>query len=197
MQADNYLGINDVYSSVYSKKSSKFLGFLFPVINQEDYTEKVKKYKVKYSDASHVCSACVINVDRTFRHFNDDGEPSNSAGRPILNAILSSGLSFVGCVVIRYYGGKKLGVPGLIESYGEAATISIEKSELVQKLQKEIVICSIDSAFEYHIYNFLSNNHKIIFVKNVDNKFELSVPRSMVMDVKTQLKKINTLVVEE
>ena len=65
MQADNYLGINDVYSSVYSKNSSKFLSFLFPVINQEDYAEKVKRYKVKYSDASHVCSACVINVDRT------------------------------------------------------------------------------------------------------------------------------------
>ena len=197
MQADSYLGIDDVYSSVYSKNSSKFLGFLFPIVSQEDYTEKVKKYKVEYSDASHVCSACVMNIDRTFRHFNDDGEPSNSAGRPILNAILSSGLSFVGSVVIRYYGGKKLGIPGLIESYGEAAKITIEKSDLVQKLQKEIVICSIDSGFAYHIYNFLSNNHKINFVRNVENKFELSVPRSMVMDVKMQLKKINTLVVEE
>ena len=100
MQADSYLGINDIYSSVYSKNSSKFIGFLFPVISRQEYNEKVKNYKVKYSDASHVCSACVMDIDRSFRHFNDDGEPVNSAGRPILNAILSSGLSFVGCVVI-------------------------------------------------------------------------------------------------
>jgi putative IMPACT (imprinted ancient) family translation regulator len=197
MQADSYLGINDIYSSVYSKNSSKFLGFLFPVISRQEYNEKVKNYKVKYSDASHVCSACVMNIDRSYRHFNDDGEPVNSAGRPILNAILSSGLSFVGCVVIRYYGGKKLGITGLLESYGKAATISIEKSKFIQKLQKELITCSIDSAFEYHIYNFLSNNSIIIFVKNLDNKFELSVPRSMVSDVKMQLIKINTLVIED
>jgi uncharacterized YigZ family protein len=197
MQADSYLGINDIYSSVYSKNSSKFLGFLFSISSQEEYHEKVKKFKIKYSDASHVCSACVMNVDRNSQYFNDDGEPSNSAGRPILNAILSSGLSFVGCVVIRYYGGKKLGVSGLIESYGETASICIKKSKFIQKIQKKIIVCSIDPAFEYHIYNYLSNIREILFVKNMDDKFELSTPVSMVNDVEIQLKKINTLVVED
>ena len=133
MQVDSYLGIESTYTSEYRASGSKFYGYVFPVDNAEDYEAKIKEYKAEFADATHVCSACVIGLEREYQRFSDDGEPSNSSGRPMLYALLSKDVSFVGCAVVRYYGGTKLGVGGLQTAYKAAARMALEENEIVEK----------------------------------------------------------------
>ena len=119
MQVDQYLGIINSYKSEYKASGSKFYGFLFPINSPMDFDERIKAFKLEYSDATHVCSACVIGLAREYQRFSDDGEPSNTAGKPILGQIRSRELTNTLVIVVRYFGGVKLGISGLIKAYKE------------------------------------------------------------------------------
>ena len=103
------------------EKGSKFYAFSYRVRNEEEVKSKIQYLKSKYPDASHHCYAFVIGQGQEAQRANDDGEPSNSAGRPILRAMLSMEFTNVLVVVVRYFGGTLLGIPGLIQAYGDAA----------------------------------------------------------------------------
>lgn len=110
---------------------SDFLAFLYPVTNAEQVKELIASHNKAYSDATHNCFAYILGFSREVQHFSDAGEPSGTAGKPILNALLSAGMTNVLAIVTRYYGGVKLGVRGLIEAYGQSVQIALEAASMM------------------------------------------------------------------
>ena len=133
MEEDIYLSINKESSGQYKEKGSKFLAFAFPVESAEETTGIIKELRKKYHDAHHHCFAYLIGPDQSTSRTNDDGEPKHSAGDPILNQIKSLNLSDTLVVVVRYFGGTKLGVSGLINAYRSAARDALNNNKIVKK----------------------------------------------------------------
>lgn len=128
MSIDLYYTIREAGKSKYVEKMSRFLSFALPVSNAEEARSLVKKYQNEYHDARHVCWAYMLGADRTEWQLNDNGEPSGTAGKPILGQINSLGLTDVLVIVVRYFGGIKLGTPGLIAAYREAARLALDEA---------------------------------------------------------------------
>lgn len=114
------------------EKMSRFLSFAVPVKSAEEAMARVKEYQNKYHDSRHVCWAYMLGAQRDVWQLNDNGEPSGTAGKPILGQINSKGLTDVLVVVVRYFGGIKLGTSGLIAAYREAAKLALEDTEVVE-----------------------------------------------------------------
>lgn len=140
---DSYKTISGkIGEGYYSEKRSKFLAFAHHVSSVDDVKDLVSGYKKKYFDARHVCYAYVLGVDRLTFRANDDGEPSSTAGRPILGQINSYGVTDVLIVVVRYYGGVNLGTGGLIVAYRSAAADALANSEIICKqVEVDVVFC--------------------------------------------------------
>lgn len=133
-ESDTYKSISAPSQGIYKDKGSKFLSFAFPVQTEEEVKPIIDSLKKEYYDARHHCYAYRIGQFGDIWRANDDGEPSSTAGRPILGQILSSELSDILIVVVRYFGGIKLGVPGLIKAYKSATTDVLENSEIITKI---------------------------------------------------------------
>lgn len=137
---DEYNTISDTVSEgYYTEKRSKFLAFACHVTSVEEVKEIVSSYRKKYYDARHVCYAYVLGPDRTEFRANDDGEPSSTAGKPILGQINANGLTDILVVVVRYFGGVKLGTSGLIVAYRTAAAAAIEAAAVETRTVEEVV----------------------------------------------------------
>lgn len=130
--ADFFKTIKDTSEGLYKEKISKFISFAIPVNSSDEAKEIVKSYQKKYYDARHVCWAYMIGTDRSEFYSNDNGEPSGTAGKPILGQINSYELTNILIVVIRYFGGIKLGTSGLIVAYKAAAADAIENGEIIE-----------------------------------------------------------------
>ncbi len=128
-----YNTIAQLAAGLYKEKGSKFLAFAEPVRNLDEVKERLEYYRKEYHDARHVCYAYMLGADRTDFRANDDGEPSGTAGRPILGQINSLGLTNILVVVIRYFGGILLGTGGLIVAYKEATRDALSQAEIVEK----------------------------------------------------------------
>lgn len=120
--------ITTTYQASFREKGSKFTGFLFPVSSKRKFENKLKKLISKYPDATHHCYGWRINPHQIKEFAQDDGEPSGTAGPPILNQLRSYQTVNCGCIVVRYYGGTKLGKSGLIQAYGKAARECLEQA---------------------------------------------------------------------
>lgn len=130
--SDSYLTLASPSEAVFTEKRSKFLAFAFPAKTTAEVKEQVDALSRKYYDARHVCWAYMLGFERTDFRANDNGEPSGTAGRPILGQINSLGLTDVCVVVVRYFGGIKLGTPGLIAAYRESARLALEAGDIVE-----------------------------------------------------------------
>ncbi len=130
--ADTYLTIKSPSKGIYKEKMSKFLAFAHPVKTPQEAKAIVADYAKEYYDARHVCWAYMIGSDRNDFLSSDNGEPSGTAGKPILGQINSFGLTDIVIVVVRYFGGIKLGTSGLIVAYREAAKTAIEAAEIIE-----------------------------------------------------------------
>jgi uncharacterized YigZ family protein len=119
--------------AIFKEKRSKFLAFAFPVENEAEIKEKIAFLKKKYHDARHHCYAYILGADKSVYRMNDDGEPSGTAGRPIHGQLLSKEVTNVLIVVVRYFGGVKLGTGGLRVAYKMAAKEVLEKSQIIEK----------------------------------------------------------------
>ena len=137
MFSDKYKQIKSATTGVYKEKGSKFIAYSFPVHSEENVKEKLEEVKKIEHSARHHCYAYILNPDKSAQRVNDDGEPSSTAGKPILGQILTNDLTNILIVVVRYFGGVKLGVPGLIRSYKTAALDAISNSEIITKIIKE------------------------------------------------------------
>jgi uncharacterized YigZ family protein len=114
------------------EKGSRFIGIMFPVWEEDDFEERLSALRKTYYDATHLCSAVIRYGNPNLEQAHDDGEPSGTAGLPILYALKSAGLVNVGLIVIRYFGGTKLGKPGLIAAYGDTARMCIASAECIE-----------------------------------------------------------------
>lgn len=126
----SYYSVNCTTEIDLRERGSKFIGFLFPVWDAVTFDKTLSDVRKKYYDATHHCSAVIRYGDPFFEQAHDDGEPSGTAGLPILNMMRSARLVNVGIIVVRYFGGTKLGKAGLIRSYGETAQACIDSAEL-------------------------------------------------------------------
>ena len=139
MGSDEFKTITNVGEGTYSEKRSKFLAFSHHVESVDEVKDLILQYRKKYYDARHVCYAYVLGAERDVFRANDDGEPSSTAGKPILGQINSMELTNVLVVVVRYYGGVNLGTGGLIVAYRTAAAAALEAS-VVETRQVEAVV---------------------------------------------------------
>ena len=133
MESDTYTTIKSPSQGIYKEKGSRFTAFTFPLTSAEEVKPIVDKIRKENHDAKHHCYAYMIGLERNIWRYNDDGEPSGTAGRPILGQINSFGLTNVLIVVSRHFGGTLLGVSGLINAYKTAAASAIENSEIIER----------------------------------------------------------------
>ncbi|MCS5490119.1 IMPACT family protein [Algoriphagus limi] len=129
---DSFLTLSRESSGLFKEKNSKFHYFAFPVKNEDEIKAQLEGLRKKFYDARHHCYAYSLGKDGEIFRANDDGEPNHSAGDPILGQIRSFGLTNVLIVVVRYFGGTKLGMSGLIQAYKTSARLSIEENEIVE-----------------------------------------------------------------
>lgn len=141
-----YKTIQSPSEGIFKDKGSKFLAFAFPVSSLDEIKEILTDYKKRYFDARHVCYAYMLGSERTEFRSNDDGEPSGTAGRPILGQINSNELTDILLIVVRYFGGVLLGTGGLVQAYKLAANDAINNAEIIEKtVYKEL---NIEFAYE-------------------------------------------------
>ena len=133
MVDDIYKTLNSPSEGLYKEKGSKFLAFAFPVYDETEIRNLIAEIKKQYYDARHHCYAWQLGLDKSNFRANDDGEPSGTAGKPIYGQILSHQLTNVLIIVVRYFGGIKLGTGGLVAAYKTAAADAIAHSEIIDK----------------------------------------------------------------
>lgn len=194
MTADEYTTITKtVGEGYYTEKRSKFLAFAHHVESVDEVKEIIKQYRKKYYDARHVCYAYMLGSDRLEFRANDDGEPSSTAGKPILGQINSQELTNILIIVVRYYGGVNLGTSGLIVAYREAAADAIAHSEIEERLVEEIITYSFTYPMMNDVMRIVKDMEPRIVSQQFDNTCEikLAIRKSMAEQLRERLKKLS------
>ena len=173
--SDSYKSIAKPTTGIYKELGSKFISFAYPVTNEEDIKEIKATIKKEYHDARHHCYAYRLGPEGESWRANDDGEPSSSAGKPILGQLLSFQLSDILIIVVRYFGGTKLGVPGLIRAYRSAASSAIENGEIVEKIAVKMVTFTYDYIQMNGIMKLIKDYSAEIINQEFDNICRISV----------------------
>ena len=141
---DTYKTITSPSEGTFKDKGSKFIAYAYPLRNEDDVKERVATLKSEHPKARHHCWAYRLTPDRSIYRINDDGEPSGTAGRPILNTLLSYDVTNLLVVVVRYFGGTLLGVPGLIHAYKTATQEALQAAEVVTLTVNDVYRVSFD-----------------------------------------------------
>lgn len=168
-EADLYFTISHTGSGVYKEKMSKFLSFALKVSDVEQAKTIVKQFQNEYHDARHVCWAYMIGPDRKIWQLNDNGEPSGTAGKPILGQINSLGHTDVIVIVVRYFGGIKLGTSGLISAYKEAARLALEDAGKVEMHKMQELTLTFPYSKLNLVMQVLKSEDVEVLEKTVDN----------------------------
>ena len=159
-----------VENILLKEKGSKFIGFAFPVESEKDVKSALSKIKEEHLKATHHCYAFRLGITGENYRANDDGEPSGSAGLPIYNQLLAHNLTEILVIVVRYYGGTKLGVSGLVKAYKETAKLTLESSEIITKELHSEVEIRFDFNQQNVIFTLLNRfNAKIIDFTTEEN----------------------------
>ena len=166
---DTYHMPTNTSEGLYKEKGSKFIAYAFPVFSEEDVKERLEEIRKKEYAARHHCYAYTLHPDKSAWRANDDGEPANTAGKPILGQILSKDLTNILIVVVRYFGGVKLGVGGLINAYRAAAADALENISIEKRFLKEIY----EVAFQYPQMNEIMRLVKDKSLEVVNQDFQI------------------------
>ena len=191
---DEYKTIESrVGEGYYTEKRSKFLAFAHHVETVEEVKDILAVYRKKYYDARHVCYAYMLGAERTDFRANDDGEPSSTAGKPILGQINSNELTNIRIVVVRYYGGVNLGTSGLIVAYREAAADAIAHSEIVSKQVEEIITYTFSYPMMNDVMRIVKEMSPRIVSQTYDNTCEirLAIRKSEAEQLRSRLNKLS------
>lgn len=191
---DEYKTItNKIGEGTYSEKRSKFLAFSHHVETLDEVKEIVASYRKKYYDARHVCYAYMLGAERTEFRANDDGEPSSTAGKPILGQINSNDLTDILIIVVRYYGGVNLGTGGLIVAYKAAAALAIEDSVQETRQVEELVKYDFPYVMMNDVMRVVKEMQPRIVSQEYDNtsSITLSIRKSEAETLRGRLKKLS------
>ena len=190
----------DVYNTIasqtaegfYSEKRSKFYAFAFHVESEEEVKTIVQAYGKRFYDARHVCWAYVLGADGSVSRANDDGEPSSTAGKPILGQIVKNGLTDILVIVVRYFGGVKLGTTGLIVAYRTAAADAIEHATVETRYVEETVVFDFSYVMMNDVMRVVKEMKPRIVSQDFDNscRITLSIRRSEAEVLRTRLEKL-------
>ena len=190
--SDEYKTIASTSEGYYTEKRSKFLAFAHHVQTVDEVKELLTGYRKKYYDARHVCYAYMLGAERTEFRANDDGEPSSTAGKPILGQINSNELTDILIVVVRYYGGVNLGTSGLIVAYREAAADAINHATIETRQVEEIVKYSFAYPQMNDVMRIVKDMNPRIISQTYDNTCEivLSIRKSEAEQLRNRLKSL-------
>jgi uncharacterized YigZ family protein len=199
MAEDSYRTIKGVSEGYYSEKRSRFISYAIPVRTVDEVKAELDKNKKQYYDARHVCWAYMLGPKREEFRANDDGEPSSTAGKPILGQINSNQLTDILVVVVRYFGGIELGTSGLIVAYRTAAAEAIAAAEIEERtVYEDITVC-----FEYHFLNGImrivkEDGPEIISQDfQMDCRMTLRIRKGEADRLRARLAKVETAVIQE
>ena len=190
---DEFKTISATSEGFYSEKRSKFLAFAHHVENLDQIKQLIADYRKKYYDARHVCYAYMLGPERTDFRANDDGEPSSTAGKPILGQINSNELTDVLIVVVRYYGGVNLGTSGLIVAYREAAADALAHAEIVTRQVEEVVTFDFPYVMMNDVMRVVKEMQPRIVGQTYDNtcQIRLSIRQSEAEQLRSKLAKLS------
>jgi uncharacterized YigZ family protein len=183
---DTYNTIEQPSEGLFKDKGSKFIGYAYPISNEDEVKSILLNLKSEHAKARHFCWALRLSPDRSVFRLNDDGEPSGTAGRPILNTLLSADLTNILVVVVRYFGGTLLGVPGLINAYKNATIDALDHAVKIQKTVNDL----------YRItFEYLSMNDVMKVIKDEDLAVkQQSFDTNCSMDIEIRKLKLNKVI---
>jgi uncharacterized YigZ family protein len=195
---DTYKTIIAPSEGVFKDRGSKFLAFAFPFNKEDQLKEIIIGLKAEHAKARHWCYAYRLTRDRSVFRVNDDGEPSGTAGRPILNILLSKEITNVLVVVVRYFGGTLLGVPGLINAYKLATEDALKQAQIIEKKVKDIYEVSFEYFQMNEVMKLIKDEHLDSFEQEFDLtcKIKIAVNQSdvnRIIDKLGQLQNIKTI----
>ena len=192
MLNDEYKTLKTEGEGYYTDKRSKFLAFAHHVTSVEEIKELLAGYRKKYYDARHVCYAYMLGPERTDFRANDDGEPSSTAGKPILGQINSNELTDILIVVVRYYGGVNLGTSGLIVAYREAAADALAHSEIELRQVEEVVTYTFAYPLMNDVMRIVKEMNPRVLSQTFDTTCEirLSIRQSEAEQLRQRLSKL-------
>lgn len=151
----NFYSIESPFQYEIEIKKSRFLTYLFPIETPEDAQEKLAQIKKEHYKASHHCSAYILKPDASIKRMSDDGEPSGTAGVPMLEVLSKQNLTNIMAVVVRYFGGTKLGAGGLVRAYSSAVSEALQHAVIVQNISQQMVSLALSysqiDAFQYFL----------------------------------------------
>lgn len=194
IQEDTYKTIIGVAEGIYTEKRSKFIAIAIPVHTVEEIKQHLDIYQKKYYDARHVCYAYMLGHERKDFRANDNGEPSGTAGKPILGQINSNGLTDILIVVVRYFGGIKLGTSGLIVAYKAAAAEAIANATIIEKTVDDEIAVAFEYPFMNDVMRIVKEEEPEILEQSYDMDclMKLRIRRSMMGKVRARLEKVET-----
>ncbi|WP_277122814.1 YigZ family protein [Bacteroides ndongoniae] len=195
MSEDTYKTIVAPAEGIYTEKRSKFIAMAFPVRTVDEIKVHLEACQKKYYDARHVCYAYMLGHERKDFRANDNGEPSGTAGKPILGQINSNELTDILIVVVRYFGGIKLGTSGLIQAYKAAAAEAIAAAEFVERTVDDVVSFLFEYPFMNDVMRVVKEMNPEIVQQayDMDCSMTLRIRRSMMPALKARLEKVETL----
>lgn len=193
--SDTYKTIKGNVEGTYSEKRSKFLAFAYHVTSIEEVKTYIAQIQKKYYDARHVCYAYMLGPTREIFRANDNGEPSGTAGKPILGQINSYELTDILIVIVRYFGGIKLGTSGLIVAYRQAAIEALENAEIIEKTVDEDINFKYDFEAMNSVMKIIKDLQPQIITQDYDNicTMTLRIRKSLMPQMKDKLLKIEGL----
>ena len=192
---DTFLTIKQTSEGYYTEKRSKFIAFAFHVTSKQQVKDIVEEYQKKYYDARHLCFAYMIGPERDNFRANDNGEPSGTAGKPILGQINSNKLTDILIIVVRYFGGVKLGTGGLIVAYRSAAADAIANATIVEKMVMEFIEFKFDYIDMNDVMKVIKDLEPDIVEQQFDNScyMKLQIRKDDYKQLIDKLKKVKSI----
>ncbi|HEY8784252.1 MAG TPA: YigZ family protein [Mucilaginibacter sp.] len=193
---DSYRTIEKPAEGVFRDRGSKFIAFAYPINSESELKNILSQLKSEHPKANHHCWAIRLGLDRSVFRINDDGEPSGTAGRPILNTLLSHNLTNVAVIVVRYFGGTLLGVPGLINAYKTATEEALKQAKIIEKTVNDIYTINFDYLQMNDVMKVIKDDSLAIISQAFDNNcsMQVSVRKAQVNQTMVKFNKLNIAV---
>jgi uncharacterized YigZ family protein len=195
---DTYLTIEKASEGTFRDRGSKFIAYAYPIATEQDIKSIVADLKKENPKANHHCWAMRWSTDRSVFRLNDDGEPSGTAGRPILNTLLSRNLTNIAVVVVRYFGGTLLGVPGLINAYRTATEQALNEAVIIEKTVNDVYTIAFDYLQMNDVMRIVKEDSLEILEQQFDNTcaIKVSIRKMQVNQALSKLQKLPSVKVK-